>query len=417
MVNPLLKGLPKLVLVLQCTCNGFKAPHVKAQWVAIRRLWHRPGGLGDILGPLVGHGSDGDARRESAMLADMSSPGAPDDGGKTAGTMYAFPWDGMTIFGFVDEHGVFALHSQDTIHNAKKLLNPMDQSARLLQVGLHLVSWEHVIRAGKHVPPAEHDLRLQDLVRQDRQNFEVVMRACSPRTRAALRKFGEDTGEDVAGTIAWLGMLHSYILAFFGKKLTMKQRWQRICGVLSFLRIMRNFLRFSKPRSGHVPYDLKKHFCSRQTFNHLLISCHGALLKMRLARDLGAPLHLSESGSDCCEHLFSGFGGCGKVHTNRRNYDFGAVLEMASDQNEVQRMLSDPDEEVRLDAAKAHRKMEVHDKFLGEMPGVDASVRLEASDTELWLLSEAALASVQQQFNPFRDPPGFVFVLLRGRVS
>ena len=25
----------------------------------------------------------------------------------------------------------------------------------------------------QHVPPAEHDLRLEDLLRQDRQNFEV----------------------------------------------------------------------------------------------------------------------------------------------------------------------------------------------------------------------------------------------------
>lgn len=63
------------------------------------------------------------------------------------------------------------------------------------------------------------------------------------------------------------------------------------------------------------------------------------------------------------------------MHTNRRNYDFGAVLEMASDMNEMQRLLADPDEEVRLDAAKAHRKMEVHHKFLGEDGSLaDASV-------------------------------------------
>jgi hypothetical protein len=163
-VNPLLVGLPKLVLMLQCTCNGFKAAMVRDQWHRIRKLWNRKGGLGEILGSLVGHGSDGDARRESAMLADMSArgashrpicpccskrplpllfrssgTGAPNDSGKTPGTMYVVAWEGMTLSGAVDEHGAFALHSQDTIHNAKKLLNPMDQVARVLQIGEHVV--------------------------------------------------------------------------------------------------------------------------------------------------------------------------------------------------------------------------------------------------------------------------------------
>lgn len=54
--------------------------------------------------------------------------------------------------------------------------------------------------------------------------------------------------------------------------------------------------------------------------------------------------------------------------TNRRNYDFGSTLEMASDQNEIQRLINDPNEEVRLEASKAHRKMEVHGQFLEEDP-------------------------------------------------
>ena len=142
--------------------------------------------------------------------------------------MYVVAWEGMTLSGAVDEHGVFALHSQDTIHNAKKLLNPMDQVARVLQIGEHVVLWDHVVRAAKHVPAAEHDLRMSDLERKDRQNFEVVMRACSPRTRAAVVKFGKEMAEDVSGTVAWLELIHMYIKAFFGKKITMKERYELI---------------------------------------------------------------------------------------------------------------------------------------------------------------------------------------------
>ena len=69
--------------------------------------------------------------------------------------------------------------------------------------------------------------------------------------------------------------------------------------MLNFLRIMRNTIKFGRKVARHKQYDLKTTFCSRQTFTHMLISCQGAMLKMRLARDLGVPLHLSESGSDC----------------------------------------------------------------------------------------------------------------------
>lgn len=212
--------------MLQCTCNGFKADMVRDQWKRIRVLWNRTGGLGEILGPLVGHGSDGDARRESAMLADMRAPGTPDDNGATAGSTYMIPWEGITLVGSVDEHGVFCLHSQDTIHNAKKLLNPMDQMARILQIGDHVVVWEHVGRAADYIASSQHDIRLADVERKDRQNFEVVMRVSSPRSRAAVSQWGRETKEDVKGTVAWLEIIHLYLLAFFGKKITMARRFE-----------------------------------------------------------------------------------------------------------------------------------------------------------------------------------------------
>ena len=68
--------------------------------------------------------------------------------------------------------------------------------------------------------------------------------------------------------------------------------------MLNFLWIMRNTIRFGRVRAQHQQCDLKTTLCSRQKFNHMLISCQGAMLKMRLARDLDAPLDLSECGSD-----------------------------------------------------------------------------------------------------------------------
>ena len=71
-------------------------------------MWNRPGGLGSILGPLAGGGSDGDQRRARLMLQEMTSG---------SGTRYEFPWCGMTLTAKVERDGtVSAIHAQDTIH-------------------------------------------------------------------------------------------------------------------------------------------------------------------------------------------------------------------------------------------------------------------------------------------------------------
>jgi hypothetical protein len=138
MVNPLMRGLPKLAIMLQVTCNAFKAEHVRHQWRRIAALWNRSGGLAEILGPLVGHASDGDARREKLMLQDMLGGGP--------GGRFSIPWEGLTMAGAVGPDGtVSGVHSQDTIHNAKKMLNPLDQTSRLLQMGPHQATWEVII--------------------------------------------------------------------------------------------------------------------------------------------------------------------------------------------------------------------------------------------------------------------------------
>ena len=59
---------------------------------------------------------------------------------------------------------------------------------------------EHIAKAATETHAREHDLRQQDIVRKDRQNFEVVVRACSPRTRAAIAAWGAKEDQDAKGT-------------------------------------------------------------------------------------------------------------------------------------------------------------------------------------------------------------------------
>ena len=218
-VNPLHPDLPKLVVVVQVTCNRFTAAHVRDQWDRLRALWYRGdagerGNLGKILGPLIGHASDGDARRFKLQIEDMRS---------TAGLRFRIGWPGFTLSGRVDENGhASCIHSQDTIHNAKKMLNPMDVASRVLQLGASSAVWEHVQLAFDTFRPDEHGLRASDRKRPDRQDFSCVQRAARSKLRSCLAHLRPR--HKTEGSEAWLEIIHLFLIAHFGKKITVIDR-------------------------------------------------------------------------------------------------------------------------------------------------------------------------------------------------
>ena len=71
-LNPADPRLPRVVVALIPTCNAFSAAeYVAPQWETAERLYNEH--IKDHLGPLVGHASDGDARRRHLMLLAMTS--------------------------------------------------------------------------------------------------------------------------------------------------------------------------------------------------------------------------------------------------------------------------------------------------------------------------------------------------------
>ena len=122
MVNPLHQSLPRLVLVVMCTCNYFDAPWVRQQWLRIKDFWNKE--CKDIVGPIVGHASDGDSRRRQLILSDYRSQ---------EGTRLRVDWDGWLLTSSLNKHGdASGLHDQDWIHNGKKLINPLDSPVKTL---------------------------------------------------------------------------------------------------------------------------------------------------------------------------------------------------------------------------------------------------------------------------------------------
>ena len=127
LINPVHQDMPPLVVLLQAVCSKFDHQMVKGQWDSIKQLYNQH--LLDVLGPLVGHASDGDSRRRKLHLANSTSRN---------GIRYKVNHENFSYSGkLVDDNGkkfVEDLSDQDFIHNDKKLVNHLMHPSRILSL-------------------------------------------------------------------------------------------------------------------------------------------------------------------------------------------------------------------------------------------------------------------------------------------
>jgi hypothetical protein len=129
-VNALVTGFPRLCILGMGTCNKFDASWVRRQWNSLASLWTSH--CLESVGPLLGHASDGDARRRKLMLEDYS-------GNEIPGPRQDLRWEAWKLTHSMTTVGplihAYGLHDQDFIHNGKKLVNPLDSTSRILKLG------------------------------------------------------------------------------------------------------------------------------------------------------------------------------------------------------------------------------------------------------------------------------------------
>ena len=147
------------------TCNRFNHEFVFKQWQRVERLYEQE--LQEIVGPLIGHSSDGDSRRRKAMLQLATN--------NFGSRFRPVP----TELGFVlscskieMENGYIIRDScgQDYIHNHKKLLNPLDHASRMLTLGKinYMVHMNHLQLVYEMFPIPDHGLGVNDSQRSDK---------------------------------------------------------------------------------------------------------------------------------------------------------------------------------------------------------------------------------------------------------
>jgi hypothetical protein len=404
MVNPLHSSLPRLALVVSCTCNSFDSNWVRKQWDLIDQLWAVE--CASVVGPIIGHASDGDSRRRQLMLRDYTSKSGP---------RFAIPWVGwMLSASSMDGTTVTGLHDQDFIHNGKKLINPLDSPVRVLQLGLDVCALEHIGLVYHRFSYDDHGLALEDIQRSDRQNWASAQRLCSAKTRHCLRELREAQDvhrERTLGTEMYLQICADYIDIFLSTKLDLQSRIVLAGKVSFFFRIWRLWLQFGDHSLGGNTrkLTLSESFVSMQCFFDVQISCHFVVLLICHFRDvyghLPVPLHLT--GSDSCEIFFSKIGGmCGM----ERAYDFQELLNCT---NALNHLAAIEYGENGLKFPRAHNKQkniwaDMHPLAEGEVPAVLDDYSLIKSDEDVVLALKEGLKEAQAMIRTLNMAPSVV---------
>lgn len=348
-LNPLHPNLPRLTVLTMPTCNKFNTEFVFHQWQEIERLYEQE--LEDIIGPLIGHSSDGDSRRRKIMLQ-LSTD--------RVSTRYRpIPVD----LGFVlscrreDRDNGYVVHDlcdQDYIHNHKKLLNPLDHASRILMIGEYLVHMNHLQLVYNSFPLLDHGLGINDIERKDRQNWRSVQKITFPKVRDCLRRLMEGEGQEhhpnpaLLGTQSYLLIFWYYVEIFCSSIASLTSRIKYAALVCHFLGIWHNYIH------RHERLTVRKNFITMETYKDILISCHFAVILICYMRDNfpDQDCHLDLTGSDVLEEFWSKNG---QWVGNRHNYNFGDLRRNTSHMIRLEEIRINPN---APDFAKPHPKQE-----------------------------------------------------------
>ena len=332
-VNPMDTRLPQLPLLFVPTCLTFTAEvYVAQQWRMVRELYDKH--LLPVLGPLVSEGaSDGASTRRAHHVRHAS--------GTLAEGLVRFSLDAP---GFMF-HGTASMNvdgrfmaitirkDQDYIHAAKKLINPTDINSKELQLGpgACMISLGMLKTVQQHCHEDEHGMRPTDTERSGFDSMDVpsVWRLLSPKVATCLVRCIDGFAPNVLnptgcapqtqllGLQAYLAVVRRYAEIFMSRKLRHVERVKSAAMVVTFLQLWRLWLQKSAKK------DLKVHYLSNESVTDATLSCHFAVLWLKMFREMyqtRAPL-LYRTGTDVCENWFGLLGG---FIENKRVY---SVLE------------------------------------------------------------------------------------------
>ncbi len=384
MLHPLHPSLPAVVVFMMPTCNTFTHKDSLTLWDDLEEKYKKIV-FPVTKCPLSSKASDGDSRRAKAM--DMRAYGAGNE-------KYGINTPSFTAFGHIkrDENGgVFSLdiQNQDYIHCGKKLSYPLDHAKRTLMLGPHMAHISHLELVAERFDIGIHGLQNEDIHRSDRQNWASAQRMYFPRVRDCLLEIENgDRPEGVKGTRVYLEICWKFVEIFCSFSATLLERVTYASEVTNFLRLWRWWV-YRNPN-----LTLAINFLTRQCFQHVVLSCHAAVLLIMASRDYAPdhPIYLAMSGSDCCEDRFSLHG---SWIENKHTYTYKDMLESKSNMDTLLRLRSNPSGPI---IPKRHKKQEnIWDKG-NPKPNIPPDMKDWPSDEALKKAWEKGLKLAQDEF-------------------
>ena len=272
------------------------------QWDIISKQYKQF--LEGIVGPLVWHSSDGDARRRKLMLEDMVR--------RQGNRFRPIPEENSFIYSAekieVDDgsYVISGLGDQDAFHQIEEFTNVIYLPARMLTLGKnYLIHVNHLLLVSKCFEKLQHGLSSVHLERKDRQNLRSAQEIIYKCVQDCIQNIidGVDCharDESARGILLYLQLVWMYNEIFFSSIASFTKRILYAGYIVHFLGIWRNFVHMQPP------IDFKTHFITKECYLDSLLSCHFTVMLIIFIRDNypNCECRLDLTGSDPCEVFF-----------------------------------------------------------------------------------------------------------------
>ena len=273
-VNPMHACLPPFVVLFTGTCNAFTTKdYIKPQWDMLNEFFNRF--LHSVLGPLIAHSSDGDARRRQQMLTDSTRSQNSFGLKHPSFTHHVKTEPGLG--GLREPTG--KIPDQDYLHAGKKVLGSSAHASRDLRMGpgayVHINA---IVSVQNAFTPAAHGLHAGD---NDRCGYKAMdwpslTRLVSCKHLACMTKLANGNGVpadgSVKGMLEYLKMLRRYVAIFTSHQDSITHRVTSAGYVVSFLRLWRQWVLHQEGMC------IGKNFMTREAFIDTKLSCHAFVL-------------------------------------------------------------------------------------------------------------------------------------------
>ncbi len=194
------------------------------------------------VGPIIGHASDGEARRRKLMLENATKI-------REEEMFQPVPLsDGFVLASRVDivegKKVIRGVTNMDAIHNHKKLIRQLTHATRVLKFGGgYFAHMNHLRLVYSEFPREDHGLQYEaDIEQKDPQNWRSAQRlSMTPVQDKLLELFMSGKEKSALGTFVYLSIVWMYVEIFFSPACPLKDRITLASTVTNFLAIWRQF--------------------------------------------------------------------------------------------------------------------------------------------------------------------------------